>query len=110
MSQDKNSQARTTRYNLQKNWLGHDLDNFTGRLQHWFKVVDPRNGQYGSQTLHAYKKDVDAYMARADAEGFAELTEEEIKDFQHKKLILTSCWHPDTNEPIPWPMRTSTFV
>ena len=23
---------------------------------------------------------------------------------------MTSCWHPDTNEPIPWPMRTSTFI
>jgi sideroflexin-5 len=49
-------------------------------------------------------------MARADKEGWAELTEEEHADFQHKKLILTSCMHPDTNEPIPWPMRTSTFI
>lgn len=53
---------------------------------------------------------MDAYTARADADGFAELTAEEFADFQHKKLILTSCWHPDTNQPIPWPMRTSTFV
>ena len=49
-------------------------------------------------------------MARADKEGWAELTEEEHADFQHKKLILTSCWHPDTNEPIMWPARSSTFV
>lgn len=102
--------APTRRYNLLKNWLGHDLETFSGRLQHWFKVVDPRNGQYASATLCAYKKDVDAYLARADGEGFADLTEAEFLDFQHKKLILTSCVHPDTQQVIPWPMRTSTFV
>lgn len=98
------------RYNLTKNWLGYDLETFTGRLRHWFKVVDPRNGQYTSQTLIAYNKDVDAYMERADSMGFAELTAEEYADFRQKKLILSSCMHPDTHEPIPWPMRTSTFV
>jgi hypothetical protein len=50
-------------------------------LQHWFKVVDPRNGQYSSKTLYEYKKDVDAYMQRADREGFAEMTEAEFADF-----------------------------
>jgi len=79
-------------------------------LQHWFKVVDPRNGQYSSKTLYEYKKDVDAYMQRADREGFAEMTEAEFADFKHKKLILTSCLHPDTNEPIMWPARSSSFV
>jgi hypothetical protein len=49
-------------------------------------------------------------MARADSLGFAEMTNDEIEDFKHKKLILTSCWHPDTNEPIMWPARSSTFV
>ena len=26
------------------------------------------------------------------------------------KIILSSCVHPDTNEPIPYPMRISAFV
>ena len=79
--ENKSTQEHTSRFNLQKDWLGHDLEFFSGRLQHWFKVVDPRNGQYGSETLTAYKKDVDAYMQRADAEGFAEMTMAEIKDY-----------------------------
>jgi hypothetical protein len=111
-TQDQKTPAAepTRRFNLQKDWLGHNMDFFSGRLQHWFQVVDPRNGQYGSETLTAYKKDVDAYLQRADADGFAEMTDAEIKDYQHKRLILTSCWHPDTNQPIPWPMRTSTNI
>lgn len=97
-------------YNLNKNWLGYDLDNFSGRVQHWFRVLDPRNGNYSNETLYAYKKDLDSYMARADADGFAELTPEEFKDFQHKKMILSTCLHPDTQEPIMWLARSSTFV
>ena len=83
MSQDKISTAAEpiARYNLQRNWLGHDMETFVGRLQHWFKVVDPRNGQYGTSTLVQYKKDVDVYSQRADHQGFAEMTQKEFQDF-----------------------------
>ena len=47
---------------------------------------------------------------KADQEGFAELTEAEHADFRHKKKILASCLSPDTEKPVPFYGRTSSFV
>jgi hypothetical protein len=98
------------KYNLNENWLGHDMNTFTGRYIHFARVVDARNAQYSDKTLYDFKAAVDSYVAKADAHGNVLLTKEQIEEFKFKKTVLSSSWHPDTNSPIPYPMRTSAFL
>ena len=45
-----------------------------------------------------------------NSKGESLLTEQEYKEFRHKKLVLNGSTSPDTGEIIPWAMRTSAFV
>jgi hypothetical protein len=37
-------------------------------------------------------------------------SEEDLATFWHMRSVVGSCVHPDTQDPIPWAMRTSAFV
>ena len=45
-----------------------------------------------------------------DAQGKAQLTQEEYNEYRKKKIVLASSVSPDTGETIMWATRTSAFV
>lgn len=45
-----------------------------------------------------------------EANNGKEHTDKELKNFWHMRSVVGSGIHPDTNQVIPWAMRTSAFV
>ena len=73
---------------------------------YYFKAI----AEKGSVSKAASKLRLGQPTLSAQLRQFEEALGVQLFERQHKKLILTSCWHPDTNEPIMWPARSSTFV
>ena len=55
-SQQLIKQAASLRktYQLRKNWAGHNMETFFGRLKYWGEVSDIRKSFHSTATLKAY--------------------------------------------------------
>lgn len=98
-------------FHVGKNWSGHDLNTFMGRLKYYGEVVSPTNSFKSAATIKQYNADANKLITeRSDSSGNAKMTQQEFDEFRAKKIVLASSMSPDTGEVIPWVSRTCSFV
>ena len=82
-----------------------------GRFNFYFEIVSPEKSFNTKSTISRYNTEVNSVLKeKANAEGFAQMTQTEFDEFRYKRLIVASSTSPDSGEVIPWAMRTCSFV
>ena len=92
-------------------WSGYDLDTFVGGLMYYREVCSPEKSFHSAATITKYLTEVRALQReKADANGEAQLTQQEFEEYRHKRLVLASSASLDTGKVLPWAVRTSSFI
>ena len=87
------------------------MESFMGRLQYFTEMCSPLKSFNSESTIRKQQSEVKSLESTfMSSKGESLLTEQEYKEFRHKKLVLNGSTSPDTGEIIPWAMRTSAFV
>jgi sideroflexin-5 len=82
----------------------YDQTTFTGRLQHFTALIDPRTLLATTQELQAATQELQSHTANKD------ITKDKAAKLWRAKYLIDSTYHPDTHQPILLPFRMSAFV
>jgi len=94
----------------------YDQETYMGR---WWSIFEASNVRYAfktdsevlrQQALVTAQKEREAKAMQETGSPKVMLTEEEIEELRHALNITKAAIHPDTNMPIPIPLRMTFFV
>lgn len=91
---------------MSKPVIGYDESTFMGRLKHFASLTDPRLLFASEESLREAKEKMESFNTRP----YYPREKEEIDDLWRAKYLLSSTYHPDTNEPVLLPFRMSAYV
>ena len=82
----------------------YDLNTYTGRVRHFFNIIDPRTLFTTDEQLKKAQALLDAYRDNRLHPGVG------TEELWQAQKIVQAIIHPDTGQKIPMPFRMSGYV